>query len=65
MCSNGSDRQPAYCGPMFHKETAVTMTVDTPVAEALPTRSDTPETLTAAGENTRQREYASARRTGV
>jgi hypothetical protein len=34
------------------KETAVTMTVDTPVAEALPTRSDTPETLTAAGENT-------------
>ena len=30
----------------------MTMTVDTQVAEALPTRSDTSETLTAAGENT-------------
>ena len=30
----------------------MTMTVDTPVAEALPARPDTPETLTAAGENT-------------
>ena len=29
----------------------MTMTVDTPAAEALPTRADTPETLTAAGEN--------------
>jgi hypothetical protein len=36
---------------MFNKETAVTMTVDTPVAETLPTRSDTPETLVSVTGN--------------
>jgi pyruvate/2-oxoglutarate dehydrogenase complex dihydrolipoamide acyltransferase (E2) component len=37
---------------MFQKEIAVTMTVDTSAAEALATRSDTPESFVAAGENT-------------
>jgi hypothetical protein len=37
---------------MFEKETPVTMTVDTPVAEAPPTRPERSENVATTGENT-------------
>jgi hypothetical protein len=51
MCSNGSHRQPAQRGPTL-KEIAVTLTVDTPAAEAVYSRSDTPDRWSTAAEST-------------